>query len=356
MATALAPTRSPAPVQRPAPAAGAGRQLVAGFEAIESLPALAESRNRLVDLAAKARLSNGDVATAVEADVSLTLRVLRAANRRAGADRDKVASVSAAVEALSAETVVEIAAQTPAVDFFDRRDRFAGDLERLRLHAVATQRATDLLRRELNFPDRDELIVSALLHDVGKLVLAAADDRYRARVNDDVGTPEERIGAERRELGLDHTVIGGVLARRWRLPKRTATAIELHHSDQATGDAAVIRLADLLVHYGRGAPIAPAELLSAGQSVGLERDALRRLMYDLPYPDARPTRAEPCPLSRRELDVVRGLARGEVYKTIGRRLALAPSTVRTHLHNAYGKLGVEDRAQAVLVASARGWV
>jgi DNA-binding NarL/FixJ family response regulator len=30
--------------------------------------------------------------------------------------------------------------------------------------------------------------------------------------------------------------------------------------------------------------------------------------------------------------------------------------VRTHLHNPYAKLGAVDRAQAVLIATERGWI
>lgn len=64
----------------------------------------------------------------------------------------------------------------------------------------------------------------------------------------------------------------------------------------------------------------------------------------------------PCPLSRREIDMLRGLAKGYVYKQIAFELGLSLSTVRTHLHNAYGKLGVIDRAQAVLIATENGWI
>jgi len=37
--------------------------------------------------------------------------------------------------------------------------------------------------------------------------------------------------------------------------------------------------------------------------------------------------------------------RGQVYKQIAHELTLSTSTVRTHLHNIYGKLGAVDRAQ-----------
>ena len=63
-----------------------------------------------------------------------------------------------------------------------------------------------------------------------------------------------------------------------------------------------------------------------------------------------------CPLSARELDVLKKLAGGQVYKQIAHELELSTSTVRTHLHNTYAKLGASDRAQAVLIATDRGWL
>ena len=72
-------------------------------------------------------------------------------------------------------------------------------------------------------------------------------------------------------------------------------------------------------------------------------------MYDLPYPTTgRPRQIDPCPLSSREVEVLKRLAEGKVYKQIALELSLSTSTVRTHLHNIYGKLGAVDRAQAVL--------
>ncbi len=70
----------------------------------------------------------------------------------------------------------------------------------------------------------------------------------------------------------------------------------------------------------------------------------------------RPRQIDPCPLSGRELEVLKRLAEGKVYKQIAAELNLSTSTVRTHLHNTYAKLGAQDRAQAVLTATDRGWI
>ena len=48
--------------------------------------------------------------------------------------------------------------------------------------------------------------------------------------------------------------------------------------------------------------------------------------------------------------------RTKVYKQIADELSLFTSTVRTHVHNTYAKLGAVDRAQAALVATQRGWL
>jgi DNA-binding NarL/FixJ family response regulator len=80
-------------------------------------------------------------------------------------------------------------------------------------------------------------------------------------------------------------------------------------------------------------------------------------MYELPNPvSQRQRHVDPCPLSTRELSVLQRLSEGKVYKQIAHELTLSTSTVRTHLHNIYGKLGAVDRAQAVLIATERGWL
>ncbi len=336
---------------------GHGKRLTSAFEALELFPALAESRNRLLALIAEERPSTGDVVQAIESDVALVIAVLRVANKVDSPRRGQVESIVTAVEILSPEAVQNLASSAETFEFFERGKTWDAAPERFRLHAVAVQRAADRLAAAADYPHRDRLLVTALLHDIGKLVLMHAYPGYPKQVHGPARTPEERLHYERRELGVDHALVGGVLARRWNLPQAVASAIERHHADDAQGDAAFVRLADMLAHYSLGLPVSSQELLRAARAVGFGPGELRSVLYDLPYPAYdRPRSVEPCPLSTRELEVLKRLAQGMVYKQIAHELSLSTSTVRTHLHNIYGKLGAVDRAQAVLHATERGWL
>ncbi|GAA2361157.1 response regulator transcription factor [Nonomuraea africana] len=64
-------------------------------------------------------------------------------------------------------------------------------------------------------------------------------------------------------------------------------------------------------------------------------------------------RAEPSP---RELEVLRLVAAGAGNKEIARRLLISETTVKTHLRHVFGKLGVDNRAAAVVTAMKRGLI
>jgi putative nucleotidyltransferase with HDIG domain len=340
---------------------GHGRRLTNAFDALEAFPALAESRNRLLAVMSSEHVATADIVTAVESDVALIIAVLRIANQIKSppttSTRARVDTVVAAVELLSPEIVQTLAGRVRTFEFFERSSVWNAAPERFRLHALATQRAADRVATEVGYEHRDRLTVTSLLHDIGKLVLLHAYPGYPAQVHLGAETPEERIHQERRELGVDHALVGGVLARRWGLPSTIATAIERHHNSDVEGEAAFIRLADMLAHYEQGAPVSSTEMLRTARIVGISPQELRRVMYELPSSSSQRQRhVDPCPLSGRELGVLQRLAEGKVYKQIAHELTLSTSTVRTHLHNIYGKLGAVDRAQAVLIATERGWL
>lgn len=62
------------------------------------------------------------------------------------------------------------------------------------------------------------------------------------------------------------------------------------------------------------------------------------------------------PLTDRETDVLRAARDGASVASVAERLHLSPGTVRNHLSAAIGKTGAQNRAAAVRVAEANGWL
>jgi HD-like signal output (HDOD) protein len=145
--------------------------------------------------------------------------------------------------------------------------------------------------RAVGAGDRDLVLVAALLHDLGKLVLEHAYPAYPQEVHGDACTADERVSAERRYLGIDHAAIGGFLLRRFEVAGPIARAVEGHHAAHARGPAAVVRLADMLAHYAHAQPVEPKALGEAGRTVGFTPEKLRATMFELSHHTAVTPRA-----------------------------------------------------------------
>ena len=61
-------------------------------------------------------------------------------------------------------------------------------------------------------------------------------------------------------------------------------------------------------------------------------------------------------LTPRELDVLRGLAKGSPNKIIASDLNIAEYTVKNHIKNILSKLDANDRTGAVIIAARRGYI
>jgi DNA-binding NarL/FixJ family response regulator len=59
-------------------------------------------------------------------------------------------------------------------------------------------------------------------------------------------------------------------------------------------------------------------------------------------------------LTRREAEIARFVATGLSNKHIARKASIAEGTVKIHLHKAYRKLGIANRAALAVMVSSRG--
>jgi NarL family two-component system response regulator LiaR len=101
----------------------------------------------------------------------------------------------------------------------------------------------------------------------------------------------------------------------------------------------------------------PADLVEAIQQVyrgepSLQSSIAQKVLKELRQPSARPP--TPDPLTDREVEVLRLVAKGLSNPEISRRLVITEATVRTHVSNILGKLHLANRVQATLYALQEG--
>jgi LuxR family maltose regulon positive regulatory protein len=109
------------------------------------------------------------------------------------------------------------------------------------------------------------------------------------------------------------------------------------------------------VFVAEGEPV--ARLLYLAAERGIAPAYAGRLLAALPAlePAVQEPQAEMLePLSERELDVLRLIAKGLSNKEIAERLVVSLRTVKWHASNIYGKLAVKNRTQAVAKARSLG--
>jgi DNA-binding NarL/FixJ family response regulator len=147
---------------------------------------------------------------------------------------------------------------------------------------------------------------------------------------------------------------GGLEATRAIVAARPATKVLVltMSEDQRTVSAAVQAGATgyLVKGAGRGTLLDAVRAVAAGNAVfgaGIASSVLTAMVTS----DAS---AFP-QLTVREREILELLGEGLTNAAIGRRLFLSPKTVRNHVSNVLGKLGVEDReAAASLLRATRG--
>lgn len=97
---------------------------------------------------------------------------------------------------------------------------------------------------------------------------------------------------------------------------------------------------------------APGELIAAIRRVHAGEYVFDPTVIERMEPQA-PGAGEP---TKREVQVLRELARGSTYREIAESLSLSLHTVDFHLRNLYGKLGAASAPEAILAAQRRGWL
>jgi NarL family two-component system response regulator LiaR len=152
-------------------------------------------------------------------------------------------------------------------------------------------------------------------------------------------------------------VMGGIEAigrLRTELPETEVVAITSVLEDAAVVGAVRAGAIGYLLKDTDADSLCRAIKAAAAGQVQLAPEAAARLMREVRAPEPAIPAGET--LTARETEILRALARGRANKEIARELGIGEKTVKTHVSNILGKLGLQSRTQAALYAARIGLV
>ncbi len=224
-------------------------------EAIDQLPPFPDTALRILDIADDPNSSADDVIEVIQFDQAITSNCLRVCNSSYFGLREKAKSIKHAVVLTGTDALVKIAlTNCGKVSAFSAEHKGYGlHPGELWQHSVSCALLSQLLLKRAGKSDNHELFVSALLHDVGKLVIDGfiADDfeaMYSLMEEDGYGF----VDAEREYYGIDHAELGGLIFRTWNFPQTLIDSVSKHHQRAEEGPKKGIEpwtaLSDQVVH------------------------------------------------------------------------------------------------------------
>jgi len=202
------------------------RQLI---QELNNLPTLSEVATQALKLATEDTATIDKLASLVESDPAMSVKLLRLVNSAWRGLEKPVTNVKRAIVLLGLEAVKSAILSIQVLEIMDAAQSKNADRE-LWTHLFGVGTLCHLLAERTKVVDPEIAFVCGLLHDMGKIALAAVSHQsYRGAVEKCEENEEPLLEAEKRLFGLTHLEAGKLLSEKWNLSTQLTEVIWLHH-------------------------------------------------------------------------------------------------------------------------------
>jgi HD-like signal output (HDOD) protein len=226
---------------------------------LEELPTLPTVVYELTRIINDPMSSTREIEAVLENDVALTARILKVANTAYYSIPGGCTNLNRAIAFLGFDTLSQLVTSTSIIDAFKVMNDGEFNIQQFWKHSIGVGVAAETIAKELKHPMPSDLFAAGLVHDMGKVAIAAFD----ANIPDQIAKYAKEhnltfLEAEIKLLLPLHTVIGHKLAEKWKLPPFMHAAIHYHHelktesrgnlSSELNQIVDIIYLANLITH------------------------------------------------------------------------------------------------------------
>jgi len=200
---------------------------------MSSFPSMPQAAVKLRELFKEDDVPINKIENILRQDPGLSANILRLANSAHFGVSSKVGSLKKAILILGLKRFEQIAISAYMNKTMDKAvegyDLSPGDLW---LHSIAVATTAEAIAKLLKISYSSDIFISALLHDMGKLILGEfikADSKHIKAI---VAKGESQVRAEYMVFGTDHAEIGALILKKWSFPDDIVNAVRWHHDPE----------------------------------------------------------------------------------------------------------------------------
>ena len=209
---------------------------------ISRMPSLSTTTTKVLQICNSPTTSPNDLSRVISLDPVLTGNVLKLVNSAYYSLRSQVTTLTRAIIMLGLNTIKNLVLSTSILNSIGGKRSFqALHMNDFWTHSVCVGVASKFIARQMNVPTslHEEYFVAGLLHDLGKIPLNSIfPDAYGHVLRKVDPRQEPLFNVEKELLGIDHSVVGKMIAEKWQLNQALNDAICFHHdSEQVEADS-----------------------------------------------------------------------------------------------------------------------
>ena len=226
------------------------KQLISRIHSLPSVPAV---YTQLIQALQADEVSPQEIGRIISQDMAMTAKILQLVNSAFFGHRRSITNPTQAVIYLGADTVKALALSVSVFSQFDSRRIPSFSIEALRDHGMAVATLARRIAESLGLskPELEDAFLGGLLHELGKLVLAANYPReYEETLRK---TREQKLTARQAEMetfGTSYADVGAYLLWLWGLPDPVTEIVARHPEpspDLSAQPVVAVHVADALM-------------------------------------------------------------------------------------------------------------
>ncbi len=198
--------------------------------AVDGMPAFPKSVQAILDLTRDVNCTPKDLVQVIDKDPVVTVKILKVVNSAYYSLPKQVTSINHAVVFLGFNTIKNLALGIAAIGMLPKSNAAGFDVQQYLLHSLATANIAKELGQRVGDADPMDCFIAGLLHDFGKVVFAQfMPQEFRQALEASQASGGSLHEALRQTVGVDHTVVGGMLVAKWRFAPQLVETIQNMH-------------------------------------------------------------------------------------------------------------------------------